>query len=98
MPKDYKDKQKEMLSQLRAQYDGPPLEGPLRVVLELRGEGRGDVDNMVGAFFDTANKVLWTDDRVSIIPQLEVSWQKAKKIDSCWNIKIYTIECQENLF
>lgn len=98
MPKDYKDKQKEMLSQLRAQYDGPPLEGPLRVVLGLRGEGRGDIDNMVGAFFDTANKVLWTDDRVSIIPQLEVSWQKAKKIDSCWNIKIYTIECQENLF
>lgn len=91
MPKEYKNKQKEMLSQLRAQYDGPPLEGPLRVVLELHGEGRGDIDNMVGAFFDTANKVLWTDDRVSIIPQLEVSWQKAKKADSLWVIKIYQV-------
>lgn len=98
MPAEYRKKQKEMLRQIREQYNGPPLGGPLRLEIELRGEGRGDIDNMVGAFFDTANKVLWTDDRVSIIPQLEVSWQKAKKIDSCWNIKIYTIECQENLF
>lgn len=97
MPKEYKAKQKEMLSQLRAQYDGPPLEGPLRVDLELRGEGRADIDNMVGAFFDVANKVLWVDDRVSIIPEMSVRWQKCKKIDSEWRIKIYMLECQETL-
>ena len=91
MPKEYKAKQKEMLSQIVAQYDGPPMEGPLLVDLELHGEGRGDIDNMVGAFFDTANKVLWVDDRVSIIPKLSVSWTKGKKENSYWKIKIYDI-------
>jgi Holliday junction resolvase RusA-like endonuclease len=97
MPKAYRDNQTQLLAKIKEQYDGPPLEGPLRVEIELRGEGRGDIDNIVGALFDTVNKVLWTDDRVSIIPQLEVSWQKAKKIDSCWKIKIYMLECQETL-
>ena len=91
MPKEYKAKQKEMLQQLKAQYDGEPMTGPLRVELELRGEGRADIDNMVGAFFDVANKVLWVDDRVSIIPELSVRWTKTKKEDSRWDIKIYDI-------
>ena len=91
MPKEYKDKQKEMLRQIREQYSGDPLMGPLRVVLELRGEGRADIDNMVGAFFDVANKVLWVDDRVSIIPELSVKWKKCKKELSCWEVKIYDI-------
>jgi Holliday junction resolvase RusA-like endonuclease len=91
MPKEYKQKQKEMLSQLLAQYSGPPMEGPLWVDLELHGEGRGDIDNMVGAFFDTANKVLWVDDRVSIISKLSVSWAKTKKENSYWKIRIYDI-------
>ena len=92
MPKSYRDKQKEMLAQLNAQYDGPPLEGPLRVELELFGEGRADIDNITGALFDVANKVLWVDDRVSIIPELEVGWTKASKKDSLWRIRIYQIE------
>ena len=91
MPKAYKDNQKEMLRQIKEQYQGAPLEGPVRVVLELRGEGRGDIDNMVGAFFDTANKVLWVDDRVSIIPELSVSWAKAKKELSSWTIHVYDL-------
>lgn len=91
MPKEYKAKQKEMLRQIVAQYDGPPMEGPLLVDLELHGEGRGDIDNMVGAFFDTANKVLWIDDRVSIIPKLSVSWTKGKKENSFWKVRIYDI-------
>ena len=91
MPKDYKDKQKEMLRQIKAQYTGEPLTGPLRVVLELRGEGRADIDNMVGAFFDVANKTLWVDDRVSIIPELSVKWKKTKKELSCWSVKIYDL-------
>ena len=91
MPKAYKDNQKEMLRQIKEQYQGAPLDGPVRVVLELRGEGRGDIDNMVGAFFDTANKILWTDDRVSIIPELSVSWSKAKKEASSWTIHVYDL-------
>lgn len=92
MPVAYKKNQKEMLEKIKEQYDGPPLEGPLRIEIELWGEGRADIDNIIGAFFDTANKVLWTDDRVSVIPQVMVSWTKAPKIESRWLVKIYEIE------
>lgn len=89
MPKAYRDKQKEMLKQIKDQYKGEPLENPVSVEIELQGEGRGDIDNMIGAFFDTANKVLWVDDRVSIISQVSASWKKSKKSDSFWAIKVY---------
>lgn len=98
MPAAYRDNQKQLLVKIKEQYSGPPLEGPLRVEVELHGEGRGDIDNIIGALFDTANKVLWTDDRVSIIPELSVRWTKAKKERSMWVIRIYEIgEEQEEL-
>lgn len=88
MPVAYRKNQKELLAKIKEQYDGPPLEGPLRIELELHGEGRADIDNVVGALFDTANKVLWTDDRVNIIPELSVRWSKCKKEDSMWVVRI----------
>ena len=88
MPASYRNNQKELLEKIKEQYDGPPIEGPLRVEVDLYGEGRGDIDNIIGALFDTANKVLWTDDRVSIIPELSVRWTKAKKEHSMWVIRI----------
>ena len=88
MPVAYKKNQKELLEKIKEQYDGPALEGPLRVEMDLYGEGRADLDNVVGAFFDTANKVLWTDDRISIIPELSVRWTKAKKEHSMWVVRI----------
>jgi len=91
MPADYRKKQKEMLRQVQEQWPWPPLEGPIRVEIEAYGEGRADGDNIIGALFDSVNKVLWVDDRVSIIPQLEVKWTKAKKADSKWVIKIYAV-------
>ena len=98
MPAAYKKNQKELLAKVKEQYDGPPLEGPLRVEMDLYGEGRADIDNVVGAFFDTANKVLWTDDRISIIPELSVRWTKAKKEHSMWVVRIIPIaEGQEEL-
>jgi len=80
MPAAYRKNQKELLAKIKEQYDGPPLEGPLRVEIELRGEGRGDIDNIAGALMDTVNKVLWVDDRVSIIPELEVKWQRPRRL------------------
>lgn len=91
MPKEYRDKQKEMLRQIKEQYTGPAIEGPLAVDMELHGEGRGDIDNIIAAFFDVANKVIWTDDRVSVIPKVSAAWRKAKKDDSRWIIKIYRV-------
>ena len=99
MPVAYRNNQKELLAKIKEQYDGPPLKGPLRVEMELHGEGRADIDNIVGAFFDTANKVLWEDDRISIIPELSVCWVKAKKEQSAWYVRIIEIgEEQESLF
>ena len=99
MPVSYKNNQKELLAKIKEQYDGPPLQGPLRVEMVLHGEGRADIDNVVGAFFDTANKVLWEDDRISIIPELSVRWVKSKKDQSCWYVKVIPIgEEQEELF
>lgn len=92
MPVSYKNNQKELLAKIKEQYDGPPLQGPLRVEMVLHGEGRADIDNVVGAFFDTANKVLWEDDRISIIPELSVRWVKAKKDQSVWYVNIIKIE------
>jgi Holliday junction resolvase RusA-like endonuclease len=91
MPKAYKDNQRELLAKVKEQYDGPPLKGPLRVEMELHGEGRADIDNVVGAFFDTVNKVLWEDDRISIIPELSVKWMKTKKDQSAWYVRIIEI-------
>ena len=98
MPAAYKKNQKELLAKVQEQYDGPALEGPLRVEMELYGEGRADIDNVVGAFFDTVNKVLWVDDRISIISELSVRWEKRKKESSAWIVRIYEIgEGQEEL-
>lgn len=91
MPADYKKKQKEMLRQIKEQYLGDVLEGPLRVEIEIYGEGRADGDNIIGALFDSVSGVVWKDDRVSIIPQLEVVWTKAPKAESLWIIKVYRI-------
>ena len=92
MPVAYKEKQKEMRRQLQEQWgDKPPLEGPIALELEIYGEGRADADNIIGALMDAANGLLWTDDRVSIIPKIYVSWEKAKKADSLWRIVIHEI-------
>jgi len=80
-----------MLAAIKKQWPLPPLEGPIRVEIEIQGEGRADADNVAGALFDCANGTLWVDDRVSVIPQLEVKWTKAKKSDSKWVIKIYAV-------
>ena len=88
MPVEYTRKRREMVGQIKAQYVGLPLEGPLRLELEIQGEGRADADNIIGALMDAANGLLWVDDRVSIIPQIEVSWRKAPKAESRWLIRI----------
>lgn len=88
MPQQYKEKQRKMRILIREQWDRAPLEGPIRLEIDCYGEGRVDSDNMIGALMDAANGILWTDDRVSIIPQIQVTWTKAKKENSTWLITI----------
>ena len=85
------DKRKAMLASIKEQYTGDPLEGPLRVEIDVSGEGRADTDNIAGALMDCANGVLWVDDRVSIISELQVRWRKSTKANSCWLIRIYQV-------
>jgi Holliday junction resolvase RusA-like endonuclease len=92
MPKEYKQKQAEMKRQLLEAWDDrEPLAGPIALDLELYGEGRADADNIIGALMDSANGILWTDDRVSIIPQISVKWEKGTKANSLWILKISTL-------
>lgn len=88
MPKAYRDKQRRMRLLIKDQWKRDPLEGPLRLSIECWGEGRVDADNMIGALMDAANGILWFDDRVSIIPQISVTWHKAPKAESRWQITI----------
>ena len=89
MPKEYKQKQAEMKRQLlEAWGDREPLGGPIGLDLELYGEARADADNIIGALMDSANGLLWHDDRVNIIPEISVKWKKAAKNDSLWILKI----------
>ena len=99
MPKEYQEKRKEMLRQIKEQYQGDPLAGPIRLEIDVYGEGRADTDNIIGALMDTANKVLWSDDRVTVIPEIQVRWTKAAKADSKWVVRIHLLDCeQEPLF
>ena len=88
MPPAYKLAQAEMRKQIRQQWSLGPLEGPISLTIRVKGEGRGDTDNIAGAFMDAAQGILWLDDRVSVIPKLCIEWQKATKADSEWLIYI----------
>lgn len=88
MPPAYKLAQAEMRKQIREQWTKGPLEGPISLSIMVKGEGRGDTDNIAGAFMDTAQGIIWLDDRVTVIPELSISWTKASKAESEWIIHI----------
>lgn len=92
MPPAYKEAQRIMKKQLIAQWAGEPLHGPFLLAIQVHGEGRGDIDNIVGAFMDAAQGIVFVDDRVTEIPELVVCWEKASKIDSQWIIGISRIK------
>jgi Holliday junction resolvase RusA-like endonuclease len=88
MPQAYKDAQAEMRRQMRLQWPGEPLEGPIAVRVIMFGEARLDADNGAGAALDCGNDLIWKDDRVSVVPVVLAEWHKAPKKDSRWLIQI----------
>ena len=92
MPPAYKLAQAEMRKQISQQWSKGPLEGPISLSLIVSGEGRGDTDNIAGAFMDAAQGILWLDDRVSVIPKLSIEWHKACKADSEWVVLIHHMD------
>lgn len=89
MPAPYKTAQAVMRKQIKEQWKHGPLEGPVSLAMYVKGEGRGDLDNIAGAFMDAAQGILFVDDRVSVIPELYISWSKTTKANSEWIIHIY---------
>jgi Holliday junction resolvase RusA-like endonuclease len=89
MPKEYRAAQEEMKRQMKEQWqDRPLLSGPLSLKIMVKGEGRGDLDNIAGALMDSGHNILWDEDRVSVISELSISWTKAPKKDSEWIVHI----------
>jgi Holliday junction resolvase RusA-like endonuclease len=88
MPAPYKAAQSEMRRQIKEQWTKGPLEGPISVSIKAYGEGRGDTDNIAGAFLDAAQGIIFVDDRVSVIPRLSIEWEKASRAKSQWIIQI----------
>lgn len=92
MPENYKLAQSEMRRQISSQWKEGLLEGPLSLQLLVKGEGRGDTDNIAGAFMDAAQGIIWIDDRVTVIPSLSIEWEKAPRKESCWIANISYIK------
>lgn len=91
MPAAYKKAQSRLRADLASQWSSAPLEGPVWLDIQVYGEGRGDLDNIAGAFMDAAQGVLFTDDRVSVISRLTIEWTKAGKNDSRWIVRIISL-------
>lgn len=94
MAQSYRDAQAEMRKQLEAQWNTDALQGPIALYLDLYGEARQDLDNIIGFLLDAAGPsknqpgLLWEDDRVSVISTIAARWTKAKKTESKWIIHI----------
>lgn len=94
MAQSYRLAQAEMQRKIREQWPDEPLLGPIALYVKIKGEGRGDADNIAGFLMDAAgpskNKpgILWQDDRVSVIPLIIVDWEKTPKAESQWTIHI----------
>ena len=67
----------------------PPLEQIAVVAFKFRGPARGDIDNLEGAILDAGNKLIWVDDRTSIIKKLWAEHEKAKQAESQIEIRLW---------
>lgn len=88
MPRPYQLWRKECAELLRKAWLAPPISHPIAVEIDCYGTARGDVDNYMGALFDTANGIIWVDDRSSIIQRATISHFRRPPAESQWNIRV----------
>jgi Holliday junction resolvase RusA-like endonuclease len=91
MPKPYQQWRKECSDLLKQAWDYDPIDKPIAVEIDCYGTARGDIDNYMGALFDTANRILWVDDRASIIQKATICYFKRPLAESCWKIRIFEL-------
>ena len=80
---------------MKEQWTLPPIDTPIAVHISCAGAARGDVDNYMGAIFDTGNKIIWSDDRANIIQSASIDFTKAKESESYIQIRISDIGSKE---
>lgn len=95
MPKNYQLWRKEVAKQMKEQWTLPPIDTPIAVHISCAGAARGDVDNYMGAIFDTGNKIIWSDDRANIIQSASIDFTKTKEADSFISITVSDIGLKE---
>lgn len=88
MPAAYKTNQRNLRLKMIQSWPYQVLEKEVHLQLLLRGEGRGDLDNIAGAFMDCANGVLWPDDNCKIVSGLSVSWVASERVHSSWEVTL----------
>ena len=81
-PPQYKNWLKEAKFYLQNQWKLEPLTTVHRLEIFFRGAEIGDLDNKSGSVMDAAKNILWTDDSVKVIPNLNLSFTKVKIKDS----------------
>ncbi len=91
MPKSYQNWRKECKALLVNAWPYAPIDHPIAVEIDCFGAARGDVDNYMGALFDTANKILWSDDRASIIQKASITFEKRPIAESMWKVRIFDL-------
>ena len=89
MPAKYKRWKEDVRSQLAEWWVQPPLEQIAVVAFKFRGPARSDLDNLEGAILDAGNKLIWVDDRTSIIKKLWAEHEKAKQAESQIEIRLW---------
>ena len=85
----YKNWLKDAKTQLEEWWIDPPLEEVLLMEVTFYGAARGDLDNRLGSVLDAmvqANVIK--DDNVNVIPNVHMSFHKAKTADARILIKL----------
>lgn len=88
MPKAYMQWKATVRAILGEWWTIPPLAEVRCLCLTFRGPARGDLDNLAGAVLDAGNGLLWTDDRVGVMPCLALRWTKASRDNQSIYLKV----------
>ncbi|MFZ9315674.1 MAG: RusA family crossover junction endodeoxyribonuclease [Candidatus Nanopelagicaceae bacterium] len=91
MPKPYQEWRRECADILKQSWGLPPIDHPIAVEIDCYGTARGDIDNYMGALFDCGNRIIWADDRASIIQKATISYYKRSTAHSCWILRVYDL-------
>ena len=89
MPARYKRWKADVRAQLAEWWIRPPVKEIAVLAFKFKGPARSDLDNLEGSILDAGNKLIWVDDRTSIIKKLWAEHEKAKQDESQIEIRLW---------